>query len=253
MAEDKKNLSMQERLLLIQKLNSLPHTQFDELVFALAPPSGNIPSSSAAQGSRSIALLQWIESPLGPGLSDLEQVLANIAIAPQPEGLNGSSSQPQQIEEVLKGIIQALKENQAPKYDLRGAQFAGSFAETVQGDQLGGTINNYGANLDDITRLITALREQAQTLPAEHKDEALDVLDDLEADISKSEPDTNRIGRRLKRLVAIATAAGAIAGSAATFSGNLNQFTDNVVELTGRLGVPIEQVQPNQIPPASDP
>ncbi|NEP59024.1 MAG: pentapeptide repeat-containing protein [Symploca sp. SIO2G7] len=35
--------------------------------------------------------------------------------------------------------------SETPKYDLRGAQFAGGFAETVEGDQLGGTINNQTA------------------------------------------------------------------------------------------------------------
>ena len=138
--------------------------------------------------------------------------------------------------------------SQASKYNLSHAQFAGGFAETVRGDQIGGTINNYGASLDDITRLITALREQAQTFPAEHKDEALDVLDDLEADIQKPEPDPGRIGRRLKRLAAIATAMSALAGGAATFSGDLNTFTGNVLELTETLGIPVERVQPSQSP-----
>ncbi|MEM8643177.1 MAG: pentapeptide repeat-containing protein, partial [Cyanobacteria bacterium P01_G01_bin.54] len=73
----------------------------------------------------------------------------------------------------------------APKYDLSNAQFAGGFAETVQGDQIGGTINNYGAKLDDITQLITSLRELAQSFPAEQKDDALMELDDIEADVNK--------------------------------------------------------------------
>lgn len=54
-------------------------------------------------------------------------------------------AQRQQIE-ALHTIIQTLSEQQAPKYDLRGAQFAGlrgaqfagGFAETVQGDQISG-------------------------------------------------------------------------------------------------------------------
>ena len=144
-------------------------------------------------------------------------------------------------QKVLKGM-------NAPKYDLSHAQFSGGFIETNQGSQYGGTINNYGASLDDITRLITALRGQAQTFPAEHKDEALDVLKDLERDIQDPEPDTNRIGRRLKGLAAIATTVGALAGGAATFSGNLNTFTGNVMELTETLGIPVEQVQPSQLP-----
>ena len=133
-------------------------------------------------------------------------------------------------------------------YVSNDTQFAGGFAETVQGDQIGGTINNYGASLADIPRLITALCEQAQAFPAEHKDEALDVLDDLEVDIQKPEPDPSRIGRRLKRLAVIVTTVGALAGGAATFSGNLNTFTGNVLELTETLGIPVEQVQPSQSP-----
>jgi hypothetical protein len=138
--------------------------------------------------------------------------------------------------------------SEASKYDMRGAQFAGGFAETVQGDQIGGIINNYGANLDEITRLLTALREQAQTFPAEHRDEALDLIEDLEADLQKPEPDPNRIGRRLKRLAAVATTVGTLTAGAVTFSGNINEFAGNVIELTETLGIPIEQVQPDKTP-----
>jgi hypothetical protein len=66
------------RLVLIQTLNALPSSQFDALMFALAPPSGSIPSSAAAQGSRSAALLQWAEGPTGPGLPMLESVLTQL-------------------------------------------------------------------------------------------------------------------------------------------------------------------------------
>lgn len=47
-------------------------------------------------------------------------------------------AQRQQIE-ALHTIIQTLSENQVPKYDMRGAQFAGGFAETVQGNQISET------------------------------------------------------------------------------------------------------------------
>lgn len=130
------------------------------------------------------------------------------------------------------------------KNDLRGAQFAGGYAETVHGDQVGGTINNYDTSTSDIIRLITALRDQAQTFPSEYKDDVLMELEDLETDIQKRQPDQSRIGRRLKRLAAIVTTVGAITGGAANFSGDLNDFTGNVIELTETLGIPIEQVQP---------
>ena len=39
----------------------------------------------------------------------------------------------------------AQSNSSASKYDLRGTQFSGGFAETVQGDQIGGTQHNYAA------------------------------------------------------------------------------------------------------------
>ena len=42
---------------------------------------------------------------------------------------------PSQTIETLKEIIKTLAANKASKYDLRGAQFTGGFAETVKGDQ----------------------------------------------------------------------------------------------------------------------
>ncbi|MEP0908895.1 pentapeptide repeat-containing protein [Leptolyngbya subtilissima ST-M1] len=147
----------------------------------------------------------------------------------------------------IKAEATAMVNNtEGPKYNLQGAQFAGGFAETVEGNQIGGVINNYGASLEEITDLIAALREQVQTFPPEQKDNALDLIDDIETDLKKPEPDPGRLGRKLKQLAAAGTAAVTIAGGAATFSGNLNDFTGNVLDLTNKLGVPIELVQPSQ-------
>lgn len=128
-------LSSSERLNLIQTLNALPGPQFDELLFALNPPSANVPGNAAPQGNRSAALLEWLESPIGPGLSELKAILESI-VSTQPEAA-AQATTPSQTIETLKDIIKALATNQAPKYDLRGAQFGGGFAETVKGDQSG--------------------------------------------------------------------------------------------------------------------
>ena len=264
MAQAKHKLSAAERLQLIRTLNALPETQFDELVFALQPPSGNIPGNAAPQGSRSAALLQWVESPIGPGLADLEAVLANF-MGTRTTTAELSAGQQQTVEALL-AIIQTLSQNQGPNYDFRGAQFAGGFAETVHGDQVGGTVQNfhgpvgnvagtnYGTmtayinqNADDISHLLTALRETAQQFPEAQKDEALMELDDLEADLKapeKQEP--KRIGKRLQRLIAAGTAAATVAGGAATFSGNINEFTDNVLELAEKVGLSRDTAQPGQ-------
>ena len=144
----------------------------------------------------------------------------------------------------------AVAENSTGKNDLRGAQFGGGFIETNYGTQHGGTINNYGSNAADITRLLTALRDQTQTFPTDQKDEANDVLDDLERDLADEQPDQGRIGRRLKKLVALAAAIGTIASGAAAVTGDLSTFTGNVIELTEQLGIPIEHVQ---LPPSGTP
>ncbi|MEM9136501.1 MAG: pentapeptide repeat-containing protein [Cyanobacteria bacterium P01_F01_bin.42] len=169
----------------------------------------------------------------------------------------------------LIGVLTTMASNQGPKYDLSNAQFAGGFAETVQGDQIqtaeinnnqtfNGPVgnaavtnygkmsaiqNNYGANTEDITRLFTALRNQAQTFPTDQKDEANDALDDLERDLAEEQPDQGRISRRLKKLVALGAAIGTIASGAAAVSGDVSTFTGNVIELTEQLGIPVEQVQ----------
>lgn len=67
-----------ERLQLINTLNSLPVVQFETLVNTLNPPSGLVPPSSAPQGLRSSALLQWVEGPRGPGLHALQAVLEQV-------------------------------------------------------------------------------------------------------------------------------------------------------------------------------
>jgi hypothetical protein len=70
--------SLQKRLALFQRLSSLPGPQFEQVVFALRPPAGNVPPASAPLGQRVSALLEWAESPMGCGLETLEQVLALI-------------------------------------------------------------------------------------------------------------------------------------------------------------------------------
>ncbi|MDJ0707007.1 MAG: CHAT domain-containing protein [Leptolyngbyaceae cyanobacterium MO_188.B28] len=73
---------IQKRLALFQTLLSLPGPQFEQLVFSLNVPRGNLGGASAAQGERAPKLLEWVESPIGCGLETLEQVLNSI-IHPQ--------------------------------------------------------------------------------------------------------------------------------------------------------------------------
>ncbi len=126
----------------------------------------------------------------------------------------------------LMGVLSTMASNQGPKYNLSNAQFAGGFAETVQGDQEGGIINNYGTSAADIERLITVLRDQVQAFPEEHKDDALDTLEVLQGEIAKPEPDKARIGRWVKRLGEIATLTAATTAAATGFTADLAQLAD---------------------------
>jgi hypothetical protein len=69
---------IQKRLALFKLLSSLPGPQFEQVVFALSPPAGNVPPNSAPQGQRVPALLTWAESPIGCGLATLEDVVNSI-------------------------------------------------------------------------------------------------------------------------------------------------------------------------------
>jgi tetratricopeptide (TPR) repeat protein len=77
---------MTDRLALYQKLVNLPPPQFEQVLFSLQPPPGNVPSPQAAQGDRVNALLTWAES-IGCGL---DQVEATYTLVIDPEAANRS-------------------------------------------------------------------------------------------------------------------------------------------------------------------
>ena len=52
------------------------------------------------------------------------------------------------------------------KYDLRGAQFAGGFAETVQGNQIGGTINNTATETPSLAEATAEIQNLLKQLEA---------------------------------------------------------------------------------------
>jgi tetratricopeptide (TPR) repeat protein len=76
-----------QRLALYQKLVNLPPPQFEQVLFSLKPPSGNVPPSQTAQGDRVSALLTWAESNIGCGL---DQVEATYTLVIDPEAAHRS-------------------------------------------------------------------------------------------------------------------------------------------------------------------
>lgn len=65
------------RLTLFQNLANLPGPQFEQILFALDPPPGNVASPQAPQGNRVKELLDWATS-IGPGLDDVETIYNQI-------------------------------------------------------------------------------------------------------------------------------------------------------------------------------
>ncbi|MBD1917986.1 MULTISPECIES: pentapeptide repeat-containing protein [Cyanophyceae] len=139
----------------------------------------------------------------------------------------------------MMGVVQTLALR--PMGDQNFYAPVGNVAGTNQG-QMTAYINQ---NNEAISQLIAALRTSAQTFPPEQKDDVLMELDDLEGDLNKPEKqEPKRIGKRLQRLIAAGAATTTLAGGAATFAGNVNDFTANVLDLGEKIGLTRDMIQP---------
>ena len=90
--ESRTNAIPQGRTQLYQFLLRIPPAQFEMVVFDLNPPKGNISPSSAPQGQRVPELLEWLDSPIGPGLEALRTSLANVLYPQAQPGPTGAGS-----------------------------------------------------------------------------------------------------------------------------------------------------------------
>jgi hypothetical protein len=97
---------LHQRIELLRTLTDLLSAQFDELVYALDPPAGVLPDQDAPLQQRALALLEWAESPIGPGLAEvrrgLDIVAGNTAI--QSERTGGSAAPLHQRIELLRTL-----------------------------------------------------------------------------------------------------------------------------------------------------
>jgi len=116
--------------------------------------------------------------------------------------------------------------------DLKGANIV-NLANKLQ-DNAQQTASNFSQNInqeiDEITRLITSLREMSQEFPENQREEIIVHLDDLQEDITIPE---KRKPQRIKtRIAALLTIGGLFAGGA--------DFANNVLELSEKLGIPTD-------------
>ncbi|PSF34961.1 hypothetical protein C7H19_18325 [Aphanothece hegewaldii CCALA 016] len=125
------------------------------------------------------------------------------------------------------------------KNDLQGANIV-NFANQVQDNaqQVASDFSqNINQNINEITRLITSLRQMAQNFPQLQREEAIVHLDDLQEDIAT--PKKQKLQRIRTRIVALLTIASVIAGTA--------DFANNVLELSQKLGLQIDDIKPNPV------
>jgi hypothetical protein len=140
-----------------------------------------------------------------------------------------------------KTLIEASKMAKQSKINMQHARFGGGFA-TDGGVQTGGTYNDfshnyYGHTPDEIRVLFSSLRMMAQDFPGIHRKEAMVHIENLD-DLQQSE--TQQPERLRRHLAALLTLTTIIGGTVATST----DFANNVLELSQKLGVPIEKVMP---------
>nr|WP_287454786.1 pentapeptide repeat-containing protein [Leptolyngbya sp. UWPOB_LEPTO1] len=131
--------------------------------------------------------------------------------------------------EIVKTM--AEKENQPTHQTIINAQTIGA-THSGSGDITNFT-QNINSNINDITTLIDALRNTAQTFPDEQRQEALEHLGDVEEGIRQpNQVKPHRVKAALAALLAIS---GMVAAT--------TDFSNNVLEIGNKLG--IELIQPH--------
>lgn len=87
-------LSPGERLSLLRTLNELPHSIFEEIRIAIGAPVHVLPSASAAQGDRGVALVDWSNTPVGCTVSVLKETVDAVVAYHQWQSPSAPPSSP---------------------------------------------------------------------------------------------------------------------------------------------------------------
>jgi uncharacterized protein YjbI with pentapeptide repeats len=128
----------------------------------------------------------------------------------------------------LEKVLEIMANNQPTNQTtIHGSNFG--FIQSGSGE-ISHFEQNIGQNADEVIRLITALREQAQQLPKEQCDAANISLGDLEDDLRKPNVEPKRIKQRLIALLMILSVIGTTIATA-------TDFANNVFELADKLGI----------------
>ncbi|WP_221928624.1 pentapeptide repeat-containing protein [[Scytonema hofmanni] UTEX B 1581] len=177
---------------------------------------------------------------------DIQIIRYNAEVQRQQEYINSLFYLLNQTSEKL-GEVPKIMAEQSPKVQqtLTGTFYG--VAGNVEGNQ---NINvSSHQSLAEALELIKSLREIAQDFPEVQREEVLVHLDDLEEDINQ--PEKRQPQRLRTRLMTLLSIAAIVGGAVATAT----DFTNNIFELSEKLGIPIpvEVSQPQTLkqPPRS--
>ncbi|MBE7386245.1 MAG: pentapeptide repeat-containing protein [Leptolyngbya sp. SIO1E4] len=203
-------------------------------------PVGNVASSG---GQISISSYPQQQVSLAEAAAEIQNLLKQL------ETSNPTATETDQTN-FLNSMIPST--HRQPLIDALRSSDSATIDKIPYGSVLKALVEGWQkSNFNEISRILSTLNNQAQALPTDQKDEANDVLDDLERDLQEKQPDSKRISRRLKRLAALATIVTGIATATSTKKDSeITDFANNILDLSNKLGIPIGQVQSMQLPPA---
>ncbi|WP_223805673.1 DUF4926 domain-containing protein [Pseudanabaena sp. UWO310] len=118
--------------------------------------------------------------------------------------------------------------------NLQGANIA-NFANEVKDNarqQASNFSQTSGASVAELLQIISTLRQTAAQFPPDIREDITIDIDDVEAEIQKPEKERS-LPKLKKRLLALLTAATVIATPIA----GITDFTNNVLEIGGKLGI----------------
>jgi SAM-dependent methyltransferase len=143
--------------------------------------------------------------------------------------------------EVYKGLVAQFMEKAMTSNTNNFYGNVGNVAGTNHG-RMESIQNIYGANGEELVRLIGSIKTHVENFPAEQREDALLVVEDLEGDLEKPEKQNpERLGKRLKQLGGIFATVLALAGGAATLSDDVSKCLENLKEISTIVGSPLSK------------
>lgn len=204
-------------------------------------PDANIVIKAIQEEKGGFAIRLWPETELTG--TALERLKASV----EPEVKAFYQLQLAEARGAIKELRQELKEQREASLEQilkMGAKqinyFQGSVGNvTVDNwNQMAATINNnYGSQTDNILKLLTSLRELTQSFPEQEQETAHVYIEDLTKDLAQPQPNPAKLKTRFIALLTVAIALG-------THIATATDFANNVLELSQKLEVPTQALQP---------